>query len=444
MTRKVLGNDPFRRGASPQNQVSSRRRKRPQKSTPELQLPQMQESSSTPSPAVSPRPHAHAPDGALLGELPISHPSAPSLIPDLQPHPQLPTAFLRTGEPRAHPSSPSVSFDVTPHSASPQPIAPQNLPQPHGGSPQVPFDAVIHSTSPRLVEHHGPDASHASAAPHTPSASFPAPSGDSEPPRIQHSPGGTLRELLRAFRLPGRPRSGGSRVDRWGKDGSLGARLRPFADLLYSKYWRLHIEGIEQLPQGGCILVANRAQPVPFDGLVLQLALRRERPDLEDARWLLESHVFDSPFLAPLATGLGAVRASPDNALRALAEHRPLIVFPEGFHRPQKPSPDRPHLARFGRGGYVKIALRAKVPVFPVAVCGSDDAVPLLGTISSKVFGGQLLPPLPGRWSLRFGPAVDLTGGPTNPDDDLPWVEETNRRVRENLERMLADLKQQG
>ena len=71
--------------------------------------------------------------------------------------------------------------------------------------------------------------------------------------------------------------------------------------------------------------------------------------------------------------------ARPANAYRLLKEQRQLaLVFPEGTKGPSKSFTDRYQLRRFGRGGFVEIAMRAGVPVIPIAVIGSEEAMPVV------------------------------------------------------------------
>src|SRR5204863_8460715 len=135
-------------------------------------------------------------------------------------------------------------------------------------------------------------------------------------------------------------------------------------------YVRVTVEGADRVPAGACIIVANHSGALPLDGPVLHHALKRERSDLPDARWLVEDQIFHAPMLGLLMNRLGAVRAHPENAVRLLEEGRPVIVFPEGFLGISKPFTQRYQLKRFGRGGYVKLALKASVPIVPCAIVG--------------------------------------------------------------------------
>jgi 1-acyl-sn-glycerol-3-phosphate acyltransferase len=302
-------------------------------------------------------------------------------------------------------------------------------PTPHAGAPtsQPLTGAVAHSGSPSATAPLAPRAGEAAAL---------------SPPTL----GGALKGLLNAARTSAGLSSRTTEVDRWGKDAALATSLRPLGELLYEKYWRVRVEGAEHLPSGPFIIVANHAGALPLDGAVLHLALRRERPDLEESRWLLEDQVFHAPFVGVLANRLGAVRASPENALRLLEERRPLIVFPEGFHGLSKPFAERYQLKRFGRGGYVKIALRAQVPIVPAAIIGGEESMPLLGKLPAGFLGMQYLPltlpPLPAKWHIRFAPPVSLEGAPAEPEHDLAWVERKNLGVRDQIEAMLTDMLQ--
>jgi 1-acyl-sn-glycerol-3-phosphate acyltransferase len=253
-----------------------------------------------------------------------------------------------------------------------------------------------------------------------------------------------FKGILNAARVSAGLASRTTTVDRWGKDTQLSTSLRPLAELLYDKYWRVRVEGAEHLPPGPCIIVANHAGALPLDGPVLYLALRRERPDLEEARWLLEDQIFHAPFVGVLANRLGAVRANPENATRLLEERRPLIVFPEGFHGLSKPFGERYQLKRFGRGGYVKIAIRSGVPIVPAAIIGGEESMPLLGKIPGGLFGVEYLPitlpPLPARWHIRFASPISMEGAPAEPEHDLAWVERKNLAVRDQVEAMLLDM----
>jgi 1-acyl-sn-glycerol-3-phosphate acyltransferase len=229
-------------------------------------------------------------------------------------------------------------------------------------------------------------------------------------------------------------------VDTWGKDEALSRSLHPLGDFLYDKYFRVTVEGAENLPAGPCIIVANHSGALPLDGPMLYYALQRERADLASARWLVEDQVFHAPVLGVLVNRLGDVRAHPENAVRLLEEGRPVIVFPEGFLGISKPFTQKYQLKRFGRGGYVKLALKQRVPIVPVAIVGAEESMPLLAKLPGGALGLPYLPitppPLPARWRIRFSEAMHVEGSA----EDLAYVQEQNDRVRDTIAGMLASM----
>jgi 1-acyl-sn-glycerol-3-phosphate acyltransferase len=103
----------------------------------------------------------------------------------------------------------------------------------------------------------------------------------------------------------------------------------------------------------------------------------------------------------------GGVPAHPDNAYRLLRQDRQLVlVFPEGTKGTGKLYKDRYQLRRFGRGGFVEIAMRAGVPIVPIAVVGAEEAMPTLWKSSSlaKLTGLPYVPVTANM--LAFGPLL--------------------------------------
>jgi len=238
--------------------------------------------------------------------------------------------------------------------------------------------------------------------------------------------------------------TGSTAIDEYGKDATLSNVLQPVLDFLYERYWRVSVQGASHVPSGPVLLVANHSGALPFDGPMLQQALSRERPDLQEARWLAEDQVFHSPMVGTLMNRLGAVRACPENALRLLDELRPVIVFPEGIHGLGKPFAQRYQLKRFGRGGFVKLALRTGAPIVPVAIVGAEETAPLLGKIPAGFLGIPYLPvtppPLPARWMIRFGEPIGMGELPPEAADDMSQVQRLTERTRESIQGMLQAL----
>jgi 1-acyl-sn-glycerol-3-phosphate acyltransferase len=169
-----------------------------------------------------------------------------------------------------------------------------------------------------------------------------------------------------------------SDVDEWGRSERTRALARAIYEPIYSKWFRAEWDGLEKIPtEGGALLVANHAGAIPSDAPVIMHGIEKE---LERPVYGLADYFFRTvPFVGTLWARSGGVSARPANAYRLLKEQRQLaLVFPEGTKGPSKSFTDRYQLRRFGRGGFVEIAMRAGVPVIPIAVVGSEEAMPVI------------------------------------------------------------------
>jgi 1-acyl-sn-glycerol-3-phosphate acyltransferase len=174
-----------------------------------------------------------------------------------------------------------------------------------------------------------------------------------------------------------------SDVDEWGRSERTRAVVRALYDPIYSRWFRTEWEGLEKIPtEGGALLVANHAGAIPSDAPVIMHGIEKE---LERPVYGLADYFFRTiPVVGTLWARAGGVSARPANAYRLLREQNQLaLVFPEGTKGPSKSYTDRYQLRRFGRGGFVEIAMRAGVPVVPIAVVGSEEAMPVVFRLPS-------------------------------------------------------------
>lgn len=167
-------------------------------------------------------------------------------------------------------------------------------------------------------------------------------------------------------------------VDEWGRSESARELFRRIYAPLYRHWFRVEWEGLDKIPtRGGALLVANHAGAIPADAPVIMHGIEEE---LGRAVYGLADHLFRSlPFVGTLWSRGGGVAAHPDNAYRLLHDQKQLaLVFPEGTKGTGKPFTQRYQLRRFGRGGFVEIAMRAGVPVVPITVIGSEEVMPII------------------------------------------------------------------
>ena len=190
-----------------------------------------------------------------------------------------------------------------------------------------------------------------------------------------------------------------------------------------------------------------------MDALVLRFALEHGHPARRDLRPLLDQHALDLPLAGNAFARLGAVPATPENARRLLSEGLALAVFPEGSRAGSRPSTQRYRLEQFGRGGFAKVALRARATIVPCAIVGSEETsapfarpgwlaewlnIPALSGTPALPLAPLALVPLPSRWSLRFGSPIAADAGPQAADDPATVIDLTER-TREALQAMLDE-----
>ena len=121
--------------------------------------------------------------------------------------------------------------------------------------------------------------------------------------------------------------------------------------------------------------------------------------------------VFRPPGLGPLARKAGHTLACNADAERLLARGELVGVWPEGFKGIGKPFGDRYKLQRFGRGGFVAAALRARVPIIPCSIVGAEEIYPMIGNARTlaRLLGPAVLPDhadLPAARPARGGAAA--------------------------------------
>ena len=171
----------------------------------------------------------------------------------------------------------------------------------------------------------------------------------------------------------------GRDFDDWGRSEAFVSRIEPLLDFYYRHWFRVEVEGIENVPSaGGALLVSNHSGALPPDAPMVMQAIRNEHSNPR-ALYMLVEHWFKGyPGVSMLAARMGLVPAHPENAQRLLRdEGRLAIVFPEGQKGSRKLAWQRYRLRRFGRGGFVKTAARAGVPIVPVAVIGAEESMPI-------------------------------------------------------------------
>ncbi|TDC76611.1 lysophospholipid acyltransferase family protein [Actinomadura sp. 7K507] len=267
-------------------------------------------------------------------------------------------------------------------------------------------------------------------------------------------PGQIERGIASGLAFLRRRLAGDYEVDEFGFDPEFNSTVfLPMARALYEHWFRVELSGVDNIPDGGALLVANHSGTIPLDALMLTVALH-DHADRQ-IRLLGADLVYQIPLLGHLSRKAGHTLACKSDAARLLSKGELVGVFPEGYKGVGKPFADRYRLQRFGRGGFVGTALRAGVPIVPCAIVGAEEIYPKLADVPAlarllglpyfpvtptfPLLGPAGLVPLPSKWMIQFGEPMTLDEHDADAADDPMTVFDITDHVRENVQQLLYD-----
>ena len=190
---------------------------------------------------------------------------------------------------------------------------------------------------------------------------------------------------------------GETSYDRYGFSPEAIRAAFPWFHALYRWYFRVRSDGHEHLPlDGPALLVANHGGLLPFDAAmtVVDVLLHSDPPRL--ARAIVDRWAGTLPWINIFYARVGQVVGTRENFADLLGDGQLVLVFPEGMEGVRKPITQRYRLQGF-RVGFVEQALRARAPIVPVAIVGSDDQAPVLYDLKpvARALGLPFLPVTP-------------------------------------------------
>ena len=212
---------------------------------------------------------------------------------------------------------------------------------------------------------------------------------------------------------------------------------------LYRSYFRVETHGIEKVPEGKVLLIANHSGQLPLDAAMIGCSMLVEAEPPRVVRAMVERWAPTLPFIAPFFARIGQVVGTPENCRRLLAAGETIMVFPEGVRGLNKTFDKSYQLQEFGLG-FMRLALETGTPIVPVAVVGAEEQAPGLFDFkaAAKMLGMPSLPitptilpfPMPVKYHLHFGAPMRFTG---NPDEEDSELERKVREVKQAIQAML-------
>jgi 1-acyl-sn-glycerol-3-phosphate acyltransferase len=225
-------------------------------------------------------------------------------------------------------------------------------------------------------------------------------------------------------------------------------------------YWfRMEIEGWEKIPEPPVLLIGiHSGAPFVWDAWTVGIQWWRRFGDERPIHGTAHDALMAAPGISHYFRKMGVLPAAADSMLGALSSGRDVLLWPGGEVDSLRPWTKRDEAILGGRKGFVRLAIKAGVPIVPISTVGGPDSMPVLATgkrlakalqldkiarlkmfpIALSVPWGispALLPevPLPTKIRTAFQDPVELTDDPERYKDD-DYVSEKYEEVRESIQ----------
>ena len=253
--------------------------------------------------------------------------------------------------------------------------------------------------------------------------------------------GGPLDEKMSALRRPENEYG----VDPFGFN--LEYALAAVAPLVwvYKHYHRVEVFGLEKVPKGRVLLVANHSGQLPMDAAMIGVAMLTQASPPRIIRSMVEKWVPSLPYVSTFMARVGQIVGTPENCRRLLNAGEAILVFPEGARGISKLWPQRYQLQEFGLG-FMRLALETNTPVVPIGVVGAEEQAPALVNVKpvAKLLGFPAFPltptglpiPLPTKYRIYFGDPLFFTG---RADDEDAELDKKVRAVKGAIQSMVEN-----
>jgi len=210
--------------------------------------------------------------------------------------------------------------------------------------------------------------------------------------------------------------------ERFGFRFDTAARLFMVTGFFHRRYFRVECHGIESLPTGPVMLVANHGSHVlSWDGAMILTSCLLDADPPRLVHGMAEHRLMELPVLGAAARRIGAVDGRREACIDLLRAGGAVLTFPEGVRALARPFPARYRLLSFGHG-FMHVALATGAPIVPVAVIGAEEEAPLLANPRwlARLVGTPVAPitpalvfPFPVKYRIHFGAPMRFRGPAT-------------------------------
>ena len=207
------------------------------------------------------------------------------------------------------------------------------------------------------------------------------------------------------------------------------------------KYFRLEVEGLENIPLKGPVIIApNHSGFSGFDAMILAYILQEKTNRIP--RVMTHHLWFLTDKTALPAQKLGFIEATYDNGLNFLKKNSVVVLFPEGANGNFKATTKKYQLQEFKRG-FIRLALQTGAVIVPTLVIGAEEThINLQKLKFTKFLRGLVLPlplniiPLPAKWKIIFTKPIHLPFGSEKVQDSELCYDLANE-IQESMQKKI-------
>src|SRR5215217_1647468 len=253
------------------------------------------------------------------------------------------------------------------------------------------------------------------------------------------------------------------RAGKWSLDGvddGFMERQKYLWNPLMDYWFRMEMEGWEKLPEPPALLIGiHSGAPFVWDAWTVGIQWWRRFGTDRVLHGTAHDALMAAPLIGDYFRRMGVLPAAADSISGALAAGHDVALWPGGEIDSLRPWVQRDEAILAGRKGFVRLAIRAGVPIVPIATVGGPDSMPVLArgrrlakllqldkVARLKMFpiaieapwglGPAMLPelPLPTKIRTAFQTPIELSSDPEKAKDRR-YVDRKYEEVRRSIQR---------
>ena len=167
------------------------------------------------------------------------------------------------------------------------------------------------------------------------------------------------------------PDIGRPKIEKW--DPGFTERVIGVIRPLVKRWFRSEVRGLQSLPAGGVLLVSNHSGGLYAVDVLVFAADYYDKLGYDRPVYTLANDILFKSRASDVLIRAGVIRATRDNAAKALRSGGVVVVFPGGDRDAYRPTWSANKIDFAGRTGYVTTAIETGVPIVPMVSIGAQE-----------------------------------------------------------------------